>query len=341
MLTQAEIDALLSGIIESEQQDPDQPPIAAERPAAATDSAASGEPAQKQVRLYNFWSPDRFSKDQMRAVELVHEELAERLTSSLPSYLRAVFRPRLIHIEQGRFDDLAQDIPANTLYNILAFDPLPGRALLIFSPEVAWVVLERLLGGTGRTPPPSSKPLTDIGQSLIRGTVEYTLNDVKAAWSKVVTLEPRLEDATVNNLWVTMLMRNARVVLIAFELLIQGVTGTMSIYIPLSMLKPVAGALNPTAWMAGHEHLRGNDEARQAIVRSLRETHVPLTVELGATSLTVRQLTKLTPGDVLCLDTTIQQKLNMKVGTRPRYQVVPGTLGTRMVVRIAGNANGS
>ena len=87
------------------------------------------------------------------------------------------------------------------MYNILALDPLPGRAILIFSPEVAWVILERLLGGDGRTLQPSTRPLTDIGQSLIRSMVEFMLNDVKAAWNKVVTLEPHLEDATVNNLW--------------------------------------------------------------------------------------------------------------------------------------------
>lgn len=333
MLTQAEIDALLSGAIETDQEG-EPPPPRPDAPAAETPALGVRE---KRIRPYNFWSPDRFSKDQMRAVELVHEDLAERLTSSLPAYLRTFFRPRLIHIEQGRFDDLAQGIPANTLYNILALDPLPGRAVLIFSPEVAWVILERLLGGDGRTLLPVSRPLTDIGQSLIRGMVEFMLNDIKAAWNKVVALEPRLEDATVNNLWVTMLMRNARVVLITFELLIQGVTGTMNIYIPLNMLKPVASALTPTAWMAGHEQTWPSDETRQAIEMELAQAMLPLSVELGSTELTMKQLTSLSSGDVLRLDTSVGQELTLKVGNRPRYRVVPGTLATRLAVRIAGS----
>ncbi len=332
MLSQAEIDALLSGAIETEQEG-DQP---LPKPESAPAGAAVASAREKRIRPYNFWSPDRFSKDQMRAVELVHEDLAERLTSSLPAYLHTIFRPRLIHIEQGRFDDLTQGIPAGALYNILAFDPLPGRAILIFSPEVAWVILERLLGGEARTVQPSSRPLTDIGQSLIRSMVEFMMNDIKAAWNKVVALEPHLEDATVNNLWVTMLMRNARVVLITFELLIQGVTGTMNIYIPLTLLKPVSTALTPTAWMAGHEIMWPNDESRQAIAHEIKQTVLPISVELGNAELTMRQLTSLSSGDVLRLDTAVGQELTLKVGDKPRYRVVPGTRGTQMAVRIAG-----
>ena len=332
MLSQAEIDALLSGAIETEAEG--DPPLA--KPEFTPAGSVAAGAREKRIRPYNFWSPDRFSKDQMRAVELVHEDLAERLTSSLPAYLHTIFRPRLIHIEQGRFDDLTQGIPASTLYNILALDPLPGRAILIFSPEVAWVILERLLGGDGRTQQPSTRPLTDIGQSLIRSMVEFMLNDVKAAWNKVVTLEPHLEDATVNNLWVTMLMRNARVVLITFELLIQGVTGTMNIYIPLTMLKPVSSALTPTAWMAGHDQRWPSDESREAIAEVIQQTVLPISVELGHTELTMKQLTALVSGDVMRLETPVGQELLLKVGGQPRYRVVPGTRGTRLAVRIAG-----
>lgn len=331
MLTQAEIDALLNGAIES---DLDTESLSKGQAPTATDGQSAEEAKDKRVRPYNFWSPDRFSKDQMRAIELVHEDLAERLTTSLPAYLRTMFRPRLIHIEQGRFDEFAQEMPASTLYNILAFDPLPGRAVLIFSPEVTWVILERLLGGSGRTPPPASKPLTDIGQTLIRSTVEFMLNDIKAAWSKIVSLEPRLEDATVNNLWVTMLMRNARVVLVTFELLIQGVTGTMNLYIPLSMLKPVATALTPSAWVADHEQARPSDEIRSGLTRVITKVNLPLSVELGQAKLTIQELAALSKGDVLRLNTMVGQELNLKIGTRARYRVQPGAVGSRLAVRV-------
>jgi flagellar motor switch protein FliM len=219
------------------------------------------------------------------------------------------------------------------LYNILAFDPLPGRAVLIFSPEVAWVILERLLGGSGRTQTPASKPLTDIGQTLIRSTIEFMMNDVKAAWSKIVQLEPRLEDATINNLWVTMLMRNARIVLITFELLIQGVTGTMSLYIPLSMLKPVANALTPSAWIA-EDQARPNEQVRTGLSQVVVNIDLPLTVELGTARLNLENLASLAVGDVLRLDKMVGQELDLKIADRPRFHVAPGLVGNRLAVRV-------
>lgn len=331
MLTQAEIDALLSSELGQEDE---------AEPSAEFAAPPAGGPARagqtRRIRPYNFWSPERFSKNQMTAIGLVHEDLGQRLATSVPAYLLSEFRARLTHLEQGRFDDLAKGIPANTLYNILAFEPLPGRAVLIFSPEIAGVMLERLLGGGSRTPQSAARPLTDIGQALLRGTVEFMLNDLKAAWSKVVALEPRLEDATVNHLWVSMLMRNAPVVLVFFELSLHGVTGTMNIYIPFSMLKPIASALTPTAWMARQDETRASDEARQAIAQTLAEARLPVWVELGQAELTMGQLTTLAAGDVLRLNTAIRQELSMWIGGEVRYPVLPGTLGSRLAVRITG-----
>ena len=93
MLSQAEIDALLSGALQAEDATSGESLNLAElmdagAPGAggSTAAAAAGEaPVDKRnIRPYNFWSPDRFPKKKMRAVELVHENMAERLTNSIP-----------------------------------------------------------------------------------------------------------------------------------------------------------------------------------------------------------------------------------------------------------------
>jgi flagellar motor switch protein FliM len=337
MLTQAEIDALLAGTVEADQpnnagtvnlaeilgQGQGQSPAA---PRAAT--------SQPNLRAYNFWSPERFSKDQMRAVELVHESLAERLTTSMPPYLRTEFRPRVVHIEQGRADELLKDMPPGTLFHVMMLDPLPGRMILVINHEITAMLLERLLGGSA---PGQNKntALTDIGQSLIKGIVEYMLNDIKAAWSKVVSLEPRLEDSTVNHHWVQMMMGNARLMLVTFEITIQSVTGTMGIYIPFSTLKPVAAVLNPHVWIAGREERRGDDTARQQAAESLHQVNVPVRVVLGHAELTVAELIGLRPGDVIPLDTPLRQDLAVRVGDQVRFRAQAGTVGSRMAIQIS------
>src|SRR5579859_1600127 len=337
MLSQAEIDALLAGSVEADQPHGEasinlaalmgQP--AAQAPAVALD--ASGD---KTVRPYNFWSPELFSKDQMRAVELVHENLADRLTSSLPPYLRTDFRPRVAHMEQGRADDFLKDLPAGTLFHILLLDPLPGRLMLVINQEITWVILERLLGGSDLKER-RTRALTDIGQALIKGMVEYMLNDIKAAWSKVVTLEPRLEDSTTNHHWVQMMMGNARVLLVNFEITLQNVTGSMGIYIPFSMLKPVANVLNPHVWIAGREERRSDETARLQAAERLQEVPLPVRVILGMTELTIGELVGLQLGDVIPLDTPVHQHLTVRVAERTHFRCQPGTLGNRLAIQIS------
>jgi flagellar motor switch protein FliM len=337
MLSQAEIDALLAGAVEADQPHGDASINLAAlmgQPAVPPQAAAPVADGERAVRPYNFWSPERFSKDQMRAVELVHENLADRLTSSLPPYLRTDFRPRVVHMEQGRADDFLKDLPAGTLFHILLLDPLPGRMMLVINQEITWVILERLLGGSdlkGR----KTRALTDIGQALIKGMVEYMLNDIKAAWAKVVTLEPRLEDSTTNHHWVQMMLGNARVLLVNFEITLQNVTGSMGIYIPFSMLKPVANVLNPHVWIAGREERRSDETARQLATDHLQEVPVAVRVILGMADLTIGELVGLKLGDVIPLDTPVRQQLTVRVAERTRFRGQPGTVGNRIAIQIS------
>ena len=249
MLSQAEIDALLAGAIEIEEHN-GQGRVNLAELMGQEPAAQKAQTSERNVQPYNFWSPDRFSKEQMRAVEMVHEDLAERLTTSLPSFLRTNLRPRVVHIEQGRFHDFLKDLPANSLFHVITLAPLPGQLVLMISPDIGVVILEQRLGGRVDREK-RERNLTEIDQSLLRGLVEHMMNDLKAAWSKVVTVEPGIEDTTVNQHWVQMMMGNERMMLVTFELTIQDTTGTMNIYIPFSMLKPIANDLNPHAWIAG------------------------------------------------------------------------------------------
>jgi flagellar motor switch protein FliM len=336
MLTQAEIDALLSGSLQADDVDSGGTINLAELIGKGSGSAPVDKPEAngKQVRPYNFWSPDRFSKEQIRAVELVHENLAERLTTSMPPYLRTDFRPRVVHLEQGRADDFLKELPAGTLFHILALDPLPGRMMIVLNSEVTWVMLDRLLGGAGKMEA-RHRVLTDIGQALMNGAVEYMLNDIKAAWSKVVAvLEPRLEDSTVNHHWVQMMMGNNRMLNVMFEVAMHGASGTMGIYIPFFMLKPIAALLNPHVWIAGQDDKQPNDASRDKMLSRLRNVPVPMRVELGCADLTLAEIMDLRPGDVIRLDSAAQQPLPVYVSGRVRFRARPGALGNRLAVQI-------
>jgi flagellar motor switch protein FliM len=335
MLSQAEIDALLNGAIEI---DDNQGSVnLAELMGPSTGEAKDGGGDGRRVQTYNFWSPDRFSKDQMRAVELVHEDLVERLTTSMPSFLRVGLRPRLVHTEQGRFHDFIKDVPANSLYHVITMAPLPGQMILTISPEVSVRILDQRLGGKTEASR-KERAMTNIDQSLLRGMVEHLLNDLKAAWSKVVSVEPNLEDSTVNQHWVQMMMGNDRVMLLTFELSIQSTTGIMNIYIPFSMLKPIAGVLNPHVWITGRKEKTIDLVARQTTLDNLYDMLMPIRVILGQAQLTLSEALNLSVGDVISLDTQVGQNLVMEVANTTRLNTRVGRSGKKIAVQVVSVA---
>ncbi len=335
MLAQSEIDALLSGAIEMDQKNGgDRVNLAGMLNQPGEHLKPEGD-GKKNIQPYNFWSPARFSKEQMRAVELVHEDLCERLTTSLPTFLRTNVRPHLIHMEQGRFHDFVKDFPAGTLFHIISLAPLPGHMVLTMSLNVSYLILEQRLGGKieGRF---IEHALTDIDQSLLRGLVEHTFGDIKGAWSKVVSLEPSLEDSTVNQHWVQMMMGNERVVLLTVEIIIQGVTGTMSIFIPFNMLKPITNVLNPHIWIAGRKEQQQDPVARQTALQTMMKAVLPLKVLLGNADITMRDLMKLSVGDVIELDNKINDPLVVQVANKKQFYARVGKFRKHLGIQISG-----
>jgi flagellar motor switch protein FliM len=336
MLAQSEIDALLSGAIDIDQKDgKERINLADMMSNQPSDRLKIDNDDKKTIQNYNFWSPARFSKEQMRAVELVHEDLTERLTTSLPTFLRTNVRPHLVHMEQGRFHDFIKDFPPNTLFHLITLAPLPGHMVLTMSLNVSYLILEQRLGGKieGRF---TERALTEIDQSLLRGLVEHMLGDMKGAWSKVVSLEPSLEDSTINQHWVQMIMGNERVLLLTIELNIQGVTGTMSIFIPFNTLKPITNVLNPHIWIAGRKEQQQDPIARQHAIQAVKRAIIPMKVILGSAELTMGDLLNLKIGDVIELDRSIESPMVVQVANKKQFYAKVGRSGKHLGVQITG-----
>jgi flagellar motor switch protein FliM len=332
MLSQSEIDALLSGSIEIEQSDSEGSVNLAElmdKPGTPQGKTASG----KQVHPYNFWSPDHFSKDQMRAVELVHEDLAERLTSSLPTFVRTNLRPRLVHTEQGRFHDFVKDLPPSSLFHMITLAPLPGQVILTINPEISYVILEQRLGGQSESGA-KTRQLTEIDQFLLRALVEHMLNDFKASWSKVVAVEPSLNDSTTNQHWVQMIMGNERVMLITYELTLNNVTGLMNIYIPFNLLKPIANILKPQIWFTSRKEQLIDPQTRKKTAENLSEVKLDVRVFLGNAGCTFAQLSNLKPGMIIPLNTSTDEEVVVQVATRPCFKARIGKIGNQLAAQI-------
>ena len=156
ILSQTEIEALLAGenVLGGDddvgmalaESDADPAEIMLGAPVAAAPAAVHQRPA----KLYDFRRPDKFSKEHLRSLRILHESFARMLGSSLTSYLSAGVQVRLTMLEQGTYDEYIQSLPTPTVIYVVGLAPLPGQAVIELNLPVAWVLIDRLLGGRAR-----------------------------------------------------------------------------------------------------------------------------------------------------------------------------------------------
>jgi flagellar motor switch protein FliM len=327
LLSQREVDALLGAIREGGLPDdlPEQP----------------GRPrAGRAVQNYDFRHPDKFSKEQIRSLHLLHENFARLLGTNLTSSLRGTIALSITSVEQITYGEFSAHLPRPTLLYVLDLNPLPGRAVLEVSLPIAFAIIDRLLGGPGETfaprPGRQNRELSDIEISLLRGLGDHVTEGLRDAWSGIAALQPSVQDIAFNSELVQAALPNEVCVLVLLEIKVLNSAGTLSLCMPYTLLEPIIGSLSAQALVAlSFKTGRKEDPlSRQRTLRQLERVTLPLSAHLGTASVSVADILNLEAGDIICLDTAVNGTLPLLVDGQLRYRVRPGLAGTRLAVRV-------
>lgn len=318
ILTQNEIDALLAalstGTIDAEE--------------------VKSEEKKKKVKTYDFRRPNKFSKDQVRTLVMIHENFARLLTTSLSTYLRTMVRAEVASVDQLTYEEFTKSLQNPTIMNILSFKPLEGTMIFELSPNLAFAIIDRLLGGMGSSVE-KSRELTDIEQTVIKRVIQKTFSNIKEAWGAVVNINPVFESIEMNPVFTQIVPPTDMVLLVTLEVRVADSRGLMNLCFPYAVLEPVLDRLNAQFWFASAKK-EVTPENRAALQERLSTAKIPVGVELGTTVITVRELLNLAPGDVIQLDQSIKNPLVLRIGNSEKFTAFPGLAGNRLAVQIHG-----
>lgn len=318
-LSQEEIDALLAAI-------PDRTP--------APDR--EGHERQEGVRRYDFRAPDRFSKEQVRTLQMIYSAFGRHFSGSLSAALRCSVQVGFVHIEQSTFGDFGETMPESAITTVISMEPLPGRCLVQFDMNVLLAAIDRLLGGMGRPiKVDEDREMTDIEHKLITSLLHHFESGMREAWAALLDVKPAVAAISTRNQVQQIALPTDAAVMVVFEIRLQDVAGMMSICLPYELLKPVAAKLTPQAWItAGGSN--GGGQAREMVEYQVERVPVTLTALLGSADLTVRDLVGLQVGDVLVLDAVVSDEVSVAVEDEVKYLAWPGLLRNRRAVKVAG-----
>ncbi len=317
ILSQDEIDALLSAISTGE----------------VSPEAYSAPSEQRKVKIYDFRRPDKFSKDQIRTLQMMHETFARLTITALSAQLRALVGVHVGSVDQLTYEEFIRSIPNPTTIAVINMDPLRGSAVLEIDPSITFTIIDRLFGGPGE-PTKITRELSDIEMSVMEGIIVRMLGNLREAWSTVTDLRPRLGNIETNPQFAQIVPPNDMVVLITLETKVGDVEGMANLCIPYITIEPIISKLSAQYWYSSIR--RGEADENRAIVQErLDQVNIPIKAEVGNVELPLSQVLNLREGDVVRLaNTSIRSDMILKVGQRQKFHCRAAKAGKRLVVRI-------
>jgi flagellar motor switch protein FliM len=320
-LSQWEIDALLNSI-------------------GSEDGAASGfasggmqSVGDRNIKLYDFRRPDKFSKEHIRAIQNIHETFARVTASSLSSYLRSATTVSLSSIEQVVYDEYVHQLQNPTLVNLVELQPLSGRIVVEMNMNIGLAMLDRMMGGSGQASARRNE-LTDIEMALLRSLGATVSAGLRDGWTAVADLQPVLVETVLNADLVQAALPGDIAALLLFEIHTLGLSGTISICVPHPVIEPLMDRLNTQAWFSSSSRKSGSENDRLKLAETIRDARQPISVELGTTTVTLGELLDIRVDDVIRLDRGQDAELPVRAGKRARFLGRPGTLGGNRAVQV-------
>jgi len=319
VLSQSEIDQLLSALSTG----------------AVTAEEVKEEEKQKKIKVYDFKRPDKFSKDQIRTLYMLHENFARILNTYLSTNLRSMVNVDVVSVEQLTYEEFVRSMSNPSVIGIITMSPLKGNILLEVNPNIAFAILDRLLGGRGETIA-KIRTLTDIEEIVIRKVIERILQNFSEAWHNVVEISPQMGAIESNPQFTQIVPPNDMVVIITLQIKIGKVEGLMNICIPYLVLEPVMPKLTTTYWVASSVSKEARPDQIDLLQRKIKNTTVPVIVEMGEVGISVQEFLMLSRGDVLQLDTKVGSDLKLIVGSKAKFLCKPGLSNKNVAVQISG-----
>ncbi len=262
---------------------------------------------------YDFRRPDRIAKEQLRSIQVLHENFARDLGSSLSAYLRAYVVANFLSVEQLSFAELLTRLPSPTCMITLRMSQLDNEALLELSPSIAFPLLEMLLGGASGSTVLPEREITEIEQSILDSVVRIVLRDLREAWRQVVSTDFEIQAYETEPQLVRIHAPNEAMVLISLEIRIGEVTGQISLAVPSITVKMLT-----QQFISRRVESAAADHAR--IFKLIRGSVVRLDSRLRGPTLTVENLLKLNNGDVLAFDYPVEKPIDVAVNGKIKFR---------------------
>lgn len=296
-------------------------------------STGMGANQSSRVTAYDFKRPERVGKDQMRAMQSLHEGLARNFGASISGMLRTMIEVKLLSVDQLTYSEFIFSLDNPSCFNVLKPDPLDGSWILDIAPSLSYAIIDRMLGGEPNPSDSIRRPLTEIENRLIGRVVAQFLKQLTTAWENIVDLELSVDSVESNPQLVQIVPPNEVVILVGFEVLLGKNRGMLNLCIPFNTIENYNSKLSRNGWV-GYGKGKPTSETRGKITGSVDAAPVDVVVTLARSRIRTSDLLDLSIGDVITTEKESQHPLELSIQDVPKFYTRPGAFKGKKAVQI-------
>ena len=287
---------------------------------------------EKKVKNHDFKRPPKFAKEHLNTLKVINDTYARLITSFLSGYLRALVQVDVVSVEAISYYEFNNSISNPVILAMVDFTPLSGSIIFEIGPQIAFALVDRILGGRGNMLD-KLRGFTEIELAIVERIIIQMLNLMREPWENVIAIRPRLEKIETNAQFAQIISPNEMVALVTLNARVGDVEGMINICIPHMVVEPIVSKLSTRFWFSTVEK-EATRETKESIEIKIENTKVPLTAILGKTTISVNDFIELMPGDVLPLDTSVNGDLEVLVGDLLKFYAKPGVKKNKVSIKV-------
>ena len=315
VLSQSEIDNLLAAISSGE-----------------LDTEDLKDKGEKQVKNYDFARPSKFSKEHLRTLETIFEHYGRLLSTNLPAYLRKNVQVEVVNSEAVAYSEFSNALSNPVLLGIINFAPLEGNVVIELADNLGYAIIDRLLGGGGN-PLDKAREFSEIELVIIERIFNVCTNLLREPWHNVIDIEPRLMRIETNSQFAQIISPQEMTAIVTLNIRIGTIEGLMNFCLPYAVLEDVIDKLNTKYWFSTMQ-VKDDVGYEEMIEVAIAKAQIPVRAVLGKSMVSVNDFMNLQIGDVIRLNSKVDDELDVYVGNMKKFKALPGASSDLYAVRV-------
>ena len=319
VLSQQEIDLLLNNVKSGNEQSP-------------------AQNSEKEAVLFDFRLPNRISKNQLRTISNINENFAEGFSSFLVSKLQTIVNINVTSIDQIYYSEYILSVSNPACLYTFEIKNTDIKGILELNPDLALTLVDRLLGGSG-VGAKQANIITSIEQKVLGIVAERVMLDLRKAWQIIDNLEFKLERFESDIDFAQITSQSESVLLISFEIMISDQTYMMNLCFATFAFDVILSKLNSQKLSTIRPTKYTGTTSGEIIKSHLYKTYLPIVAEFGKAKISVQNLFDLEKGDIIKLDTKINDEHPIKVGDKVLFYGRTGVVNKHKAIKITRKAD--